>query len=575
LKSVIYLQNAIRRWSVEKMFDKALRRQSVANELLQTEENYVANLSLLIDVFAKPLQDSVDMAQRAANSSGDMHAMEPIVTESQIRTLFSSANVLLQFQSVFLRDLRQKVEHWHYQQTIGSILTQMTPFMRLYAEYVGNYSESSQLYQRLISKRDGNARFKAFLECAYQSPSIMAVGDLDSFLVQPVQRLPRYKMFLEQLLKLTPANHDDKEPLQMALQKVSDVVYYVNEKKRSHDLELQVFIAYGKIEPPVEDLLAPGRALLLEGPLHFTKSLKEPRVLCQGFLFSDLLIIAKVPSDDKKRYKFLARFDLRTLSLGTIFYHHPDATPRSQTELRSSSSSSITSSVTSVASKVDNASPNSNSKRTPVHTPQSSTGSVSSMGLNNSSPSIPRSSSHLDGGSRLVSAKEPCFFLESRHNGQYCAWCWADEDEANKWREALENAAEKLHLARETIPSTSEGKAHAFKSSITKHYVTSSLGTPVATTSLIEGISPDHRPTNGKAATSSSPIPEASTHSSSPSSNSPAHLKSQSTPILSSSPKEAQSSQNPSSATPASSDAAPAPQRQLRKFAERRRELGI
>jgi hypothetical protein len=539
--SVVYLQSMIRRWNVEQMFERALRRKAVANELFETEINYVANLKVLIDVFANPLSDSCDMASKASDSCGSVMAIQPIITESQIRTLFSSAEVLLQFQEVFLNNLKSKIDQWHYDQTIGEILTLMTPFMRLYAEYVGNFSEATELYQKLVSKKGGNARFKAFLECAYQSPSIMSVGELDSFLVQPVQRLPRYKMFLEQLIKLTPAGHEDLIPLQIALKKVGDVVKYVNEKKRSHDLELQVFIAYGKIEPPVEDLVAPGRALLLEGPLYWTKSLKETRILCHGFLFSDIMIVAKVPSDPQgKRFKFLARFDLRTLNIGEILHHHPTLI-------------ATTTSLTSSSSSLSTISPDQQSKTESKPSDPHHTSTEKVKGSSSSNNSMPvhmkthSSSGDFTASSRMALSREPCYYLMEKFAGQLCAWCWQDEKEALKWKEALTKAAGKVHLARETNPTTSEGKAQAFKSTVSRHYVTAS-----------GSIIPIHSP---------QPSQDAGDKSESERPKSPSsHMKTQSLP--------APSTSTSTSSTTTTTDA-PKPQRQLRKFAERRRELGI
>ena len=43
---------------------------------------------------------------------------------------------------------------------------------------------------------------------------------ISSFLILPVQRLPRYEMFLKQLLKNTPSSHNDYISLQSALDSV-------------------------------------------------------------------------------------------------------------------------------------------------------------------------------------------------------------------------------------------------------------------------------------------------------------------------------------------------------------------
>lgn len=511
--SVVKLQAYIRRWHVEMLYEKALRRRSVAEELLQTEINYIANLRLLVSTFVEPLQGSNLTSTLTSHSSRNISS-SPILNANEVRTLFSSVQVLLPIQEMFLTKLQDKIDTWHYDQTLGEMLSTMTPFLRLYAEYIGNFSEATELYQKLISKRgDGHRRFKDFVEKAYEDPKVMAIGELDSFLVQPIQRLPRYKMFLEQLLKLTPESHADRQALQIALSKVSDAVSYVNEKKRMHDQELQVVSAYGKIDPPLDDLVQPGRALVLEGPLQWTKSLKETRTKAWFFLFTDLLVITKQPVDSGKKFKFISRFDLRTLNLSDPLYH---------------------------AAKSD-------------HTPSnSSSDKITDKKAQNSPQKQSQSDLKL-----TIPAREPCSYLEAKSNGQTYNLCWREEVDAVKFKSSIGSAAEKVLLARETNPTTSEGKASMFKSSIRNHHTTAS-GTIVLKQGR-DSRSPEHRPMRSEPISASS-------------STSP--TRASSTPIVKTTASAASSSPLPTSS--ASQTASPEPQQKaLRRFAERKRELGM
>lgn len=510
--AVVKLQAYIRRWHVETLFEKALRRRSVAEELLQTEINYIANLRLLVTKFVEPLQQSSTSDALSLHSSADK-VSEPILSAIEVRTLFSSVQVLLPIQEMFLADLQAKIDKWHYDQTLGAMLSTMTPFLRLYAEYIGNFSEATELYQKLTSKRsEGNRKFKEFLEKAYNDPKVMAIGDLDSFLVQPIQRLPRYKMFLEQLLKLTPEGHADRTALQLALAKVSETVSYVNEKKRTHDQELQVVTVFGKIEPPQDDLVRPGRALLQEGALQWSKSLKESRVKSWYFLFSDLLVITKQPTDAGKKYKFVARFDLRTLSLDAIASH---------------------------PSKGE-------------HTPQNSLGEKHTSKKSNDTIHKP-SPSEIK---LAVPVRDPCFYIETKYNGQTCVLCWKEEAEAFKFLADANEAAEKVLLARETNPTTSEGKAHAFKASIRNHHTTAS-GTLILKQGR-DSRSPEHRPTR------SDPAPSVTPPKARPTADAPSPIP------------QSPSAINPDIKTADSPASSPEPQQKaLRRFAERKRELGF
>ncbi|KAJ3434857.1 faciogenital dysplasia protein [Anaeramoeba flamelloides] len=53
-------------------------------------------------------------------------------------------------------------------------------------------------------------------------------------LIMPVQQLPRYVLFLEELTKKTPHNHEDFEQIKNALEIIKDVTTLVNEVKRQY-----------------------------------------------------------------------------------------------------------------------------------------------------------------------------------------------------------------------------------------------------------------------------------------------------------------------------------------------------
>jgi len=56
---------------------------------------------------------------------------------------------------------------------------------------------------------------------------------LSHYLIQPIQRLPRYMLLLDQLLKFTPPHHIDHRNLDLAFNKVKKITEYLNEAKRN------------------------------------------------------------------------------------------------------------------------------------------------------------------------------------------------------------------------------------------------------------------------------------------------------------------------------------------------------
>jgi FYVE, RhoGEF and PH domain containing 3 len=58
---------------------------------------------------------------------------------------------------------------------------------------------------------------------------------LESLLIQPVQRIPRYRLLFAELIKYTPKDHPDYAPSAKALRKIEEVAIYVNESVRDKE----------------------------------------------------------------------------------------------------------------------------------------------------------------------------------------------------------------------------------------------------------------------------------------------------------------------------------------------------
>ena len=59
--------------------------------------------------------------------------------------------------------------------------------------------------------------------------------DLSSFLILPVQRLPRYVLLLKELQRYTPENHPEYRGLVNATNHIANSLEIINESKREHE----------------------------------------------------------------------------------------------------------------------------------------------------------------------------------------------------------------------------------------------------------------------------------------------------------------------------------------------------
>lgn len=72
--------------------------------------------------------------------------------------------------------------------------------------------------------------------------------DLSFFLIKPVQRICKYPLLLRELAKNTNPTHADHKLLGKAIEIISDVVDFVNEKKRQAEQREHMLATLAKIE---------------------------------------------------------------------------------------------------------------------------------------------------------------------------------------------------------------------------------------------------------------------------------------------------------------------------------------
>jgi hypothetical protein len=149
----------------------------------------------------------------------------------------------------------------------------------------------------LTAKNVGFADFLKQVQSLPQSHGLV----LQAFLVTPVQRIPRYKLLLEDMLKNTEKDHEDYEDLKNSLKLVSEVALFVNETIRDHEMMLQMLSIQRSLVGMKQDILIPGRKFMKRGRVQkICRRNHQPREL---FLFSDMLIYA-TPSIIDDHYHF-------------------------------------------------------------------------------------------------------------------------------------------------------------------------------------------------------------------------------------------------------------------------------
>jgi len=116
---------------------------------------------------------------------------------------------------------------------------------------------------------------------------------VESFLIEPVQRVPRYRLLLESLLKSTPEDHAEHESISEALALVMEIAQANNDaiKARENKQKIMEIMCLLTSASRINLLDEPSRLLLKEGVLmrQCRRSIKE----FIFWLFTDKLLYAE------------------------------------------------------------------------------------------------------------------------------------------------------------------------------------------------------------------------------------------------------------------------------------------
>eukprot|EP01126_Amoeba_proteus_P065720 TRINITY_DN939_c0_g1_i11.p1 TRINITY_DN939_c0_g1~~TRINITY_DN939_c0_g1_i11.p1 ORF type:complete len:462 (-),score=45.10 TRINITY_DN939_c0_g1_i11:1148-2533(-) len=189
------------------------RRSLIVGELLSTEESYVNGLKQLCEKYRDPMIKSM-----GENSKSFDNRHRQLIDD-----VYSDIHTILSINSTILADLQQVYSSWTDQSQIGEILCRITPFLKLYAVYSSNYNKAIQSLNELFAnKGDWITKF------------IFDRNVFESLLILPIQRIPRYRLLVEDLIENTLTDHQDYHHLHTALDVIKEAANLMDTSIRRH-----------------------------------------------------------------------------------------------------------------------------------------------------------------------------------------------------------------------------------------------------------------------------------------------------------------------------------------------------
>eukprot|EP00808_Paulinella_micropora_P005758 g43675.t1 len=161
------------------------RAVKVAKELIASERSYLKGQDTLCHLFYRHLEVWSDMGQ-------------PILERNQMAVLFGNIREVARLSQDLMNDLDaaaglEGLGSAVLCQNVALILLHYLPRFEIYREYMIGYGKAQYLLARLTQQDT----MKDFLELCER----IAGRQVSSFMIEPVQRLPRYLLLLKQMKK--------------------------------------------------------------------------------------------------------------------------------------------------------------------------------------------------------------------------------------------------------------------------------------------------------------------------------------------------------------------------------------
>ena len=253
----------------------AMKCFRAAQEMLTTERSYVAGLEVLQDLYLPKLAKLSKAAFPPEKS----------------KAIFMNADALLKLHRMILEKLEEvfadgRANGCSDGSGVGSTMLEFLPYMKPYYE---EYTKKFDSAMKTLEEQTKNSKFASVLADCAKDPKAASLS-LGAYLLQPVQRIPRYKMLLAEYLKKRVPEHEDYIPAQDALAKITEIAKQVNlsitkdeQLQKANELQEHFGLKF--------QVLKPGRELLRDATLAKVcrKSVQTRRV----YLFSDLLLYCK------------------------------------------------------------------------------------------------------------------------------------------------------------------------------------------------------------------------------------------------------------------------------------------
>lgn len=280
LDSVCLLQSVIRGYNTRSCYsyNSVHRRYCVVSELCTTEISFMASMKKLNTLFYEPLMNAAKLNETT------------LIPRLMIQGIFPRIEDIFVNSCVLSNTFDNQKLKWKYDSLLYASLQKCLLLLMPLGEYTLQFDNIKKTLQTAYKI----PAFKDFItkQCMSKELNGLSLNDLTIMFVtrahwlisryslsRPVQRLMRYPMLIKELIKSTPASHEDAVYLPQVLEQYTSFVSNLNNQSKMNDYLLDVTSCLCCID----DCLQPWRYCLYYGVVFFN-STQTPSF---AFVFND------------------------------------------------------------------------------------------------------------------------------------------------------------------------------------------------------------------------------------------------------------------------------------------------
>ncbi|XP_032395527.1 rho guanine nucleotide exchange factor 28 isoform X2 [Etheostoma spectabile] len=277
----------------KKQDKRAVKRQDVIYELMQTELHHLQTLHIMAEVFRRGMREEVQL---------DPEAVERV---------FPCLDQLLLFHHAFFAAMKERRHssaqpqgHSNYLiQRIGDVLLQefsdenSEKIKQVYGEFCSRHNEAVSFFKEL---QQHNKRFQNFIK-QQGNNSLVRRREIPECILLVTQRITKYPVLLERILKYTQEETEEHADLSKALVQIREVIAAVDLSVSEYERRQRLQEVWNRMENRSaaklknghtfrkQDMMGPGQTLKHQGLLLWktaTGRLKDVLAL----LLTDALI---------------------------------------------------------------------------------------------------------------------------------------------------------------------------------------------------------------------------------------------------------------------------------------------